>query len=393
MVPRVDEQYIVVVKATSAAQLPPGHALILDVPDGQWRIQNASAGASSLRGEMRGPATDLNDAYRRMPMRIGGAFGWLLLVANATIGDEVLVVAHGLQPRGDAVNLIAYETPSLTGQLPLRTRTVDPDLVVAVMQGGDRYAAVSSEAGAYYSRAVGRYRDALKYWTYETGLLAGEFLWLSAEVLSRALVEAEAASKRMTPKNLAQSKKVNGPDQLYRRARKQTIFLGEEDALEALEAASHGFEHGYGELDSVRQQSGPILRRAARCVRRALIKALNLPAAVEAAILDPSIEEPLPILPEMRAIAARVRVTDADVAPETIKDAIEVNVHFRAHSQTEGTFRYDPLNVPLGMEFDPATLLLQTTANLSLEFEQDGPPDQTSGDEGDERPTYMCGSW
>jgi hypothetical protein len=49
-------------------------------------------------------------------------------------------------------------------------------------------------------RAMESYRRALMYWVPESRLLAGEFLFIAAETLSRFLIESGAAERGISPR-------------------------------------------------------------------------------------------------------------------------------------------------------------------------------------------------
>jgi hypothetical protein len=101
-------------------------------------------------------------------------------------------------------------------------------------------------------RAIESYRRALSNWVPERLLMAGEFLFIAAETLSRCLIETRSAEKGITPKNLAQLSKEPSPDGLRHRYLREEVFAGDLEALEAVRAASDGFEHGYMATTGVR---------------------------------------------------------------------------------------------------------------------------------------------
>ena len=238
-----------------------------------------------LRAEIRGAATGLQDAQQRLGARAGSLLPLVALAANAAHADPALVVAHGLSPDVDQpAEWIAYEWPPASEYVPPHSRTIEPNLVGALLEGGDRF-----PSAGYHGRAVGLYREALKHWTPETELLAGEYLWMATEALSRGVVEAEATQRAITPQNLAQLHGVSGPPALYARAREQTIFKGDAAIVSTLQQASDGFEHGYRDLDAVREMLHPILLEVTKRVRQALIEVLALDPEHEKALLAPRV--------------------------------------------------------------------------------------------------------
>jgi hypothetical protein len=319
-------QYLVVIRAISAAHLPFDDPLVAQLPDVHCVVKSEHVGGEdgwpiSLRGEARGTAADIDDAQRRLGDVVAGLLPLVALAANAAHADPALVVAHGTTVSESSPDeWIGYEWQPPSTCFPPPARPVSANLVGALLAAADRY-----PSDGYHGRAVGLYREALKYWTPESTLLAAEYLWMAAEALSRGIVEAEAAKGGMTPRNLARQRKVSGPPALYQLARKQVIFDGDAEALQALESASDGFEHGYMPIPDVRSLTEPILERAARCVRRALISVLDMPEAETKTLLNPDFDEPRGLVPPMKILRGELRLSDPAIAPSEIEDAVEMD--------------------------------------------------------------------
>jgi hypothetical protein len=224
---------------------------------------------------------------------------------------------------------IAYEWPAPNTYFPPQSRTVPANHVGALLEAADRY-----PSAGYHGRAVGLYREALNYWTPESTLLAAEYLWMATEALSRGIVEAEAAQRKITPGNLAQLRKVAGPPILYKLAREE-MFADDAEALDALSKSSEGFEHGYMPIPNVRALAEPVLERAARKVRRALISVLDLDATVAGELLDPDLDEPRGMVPALKVLRGEVRVTDPSVVPDRLADAVEVDWESQGEREVE----------------------------------------------------------
>jgi hypothetical protein len=385
-------EYVVVARATSAAQFPAGRTLKLDLPEGTAVLETeyiTGAGGLPLgmRGTLRGQATSVSDAQRRMTARLSSVMRWMGLVGNAAQTDTATVVAHGVEVRDGAVEFVAYGRPADVADMPPKPRTIHPDSMAAFIDGLNRYGADSAEAVSLYDRAVGNYCQAVRYWIPEQVLLAGEYLWLATEALSRAMVEVEAARCGLNLNNLARKRGIAKPA-LYPAARGR-IFDGHPDALTALSEASEGFEHGYADLDSVRSGFAPVLSVAARCVRRALITELSLPPQAEVEILDPSRDDPLPIVPEVHRFLGQIRAIEGSTAPDRIEDVVEAFWGFGPVSagptpggpsglgrDASATLK----NAPPGMEFS-GVHRVRSSASMSLQGQvitpaaADGTPD------------------
>jgi hypothetical protein len=317
--------YLVVVRAISAAQLAFNDPLVAQLPDAHCVIKSEHVGGEdgwplALRGEASGTADDIECAQRRLSEAVSGLLPLVALAANAAHADPSLVVAHGTTPSESApAEWIAYEWPAPSTHFPPQSRTVPTNLVGALLEAADRY-----PSAGYHGRAVGLYREALKYWTPESTLLAAEYLWMATEALSRGIVEAEAAERNMTPGNLAKLRKVAGPPTLYRLARERVVFSEDAEALDALGKASEGFEHGYMPIADIRALAEPILERAACRVRHALISVLDMPEVDAAALLATDFDEPRGLVPPIRILRGKLQVNDPSLAPTEVEDAVEV---------------------------------------------------------------------
>lgn len=353
--------YLVVVRAISAAHLPFNDPLVAQLPDAHCVVKSEHVGGENgwpvaLRGEARGTAIDLDDAQRRLSEVVSGLLPLVALATNAAHADPALVVAHGTAPsKSSPAEWVGYEWPAPSTYFPPQARTVPADRVGALLEAADRY-----PSAGYHARAVGLYREALKYWTPESTLLAGEYLWMATEALSRGIVEADAAGQNITPSNLAKLRKVASPSILYRQAREQVIFDEEDqEALEALSKASEGFEHGFMPIPDVRALAAPILDRAVRKVRHALISVLDMPEADKAALLSPDLDEPRGLSPPMKVLRGKLQVNDPSLAPNEIESAVEMDWESQGERQIErdaagklivtGTMKATLRDLPEGM--------------------------------------------
>jgi hypothetical protein len=175
-------------------------------------------------------------------------------------------------------------------------------------------------------RAAESYRRALGHWVPEEQLLAGEFLFIAAETLSRFLLQSRAAAQGISRKNLVRLSGFATDASLRRQYLEDEIFAGDSDALTALESASNGFEHGYMSVDEVRGLLEPVLKRSFGHVRRALITESGVSASDSASLLDPAYQDPRGLVPAIRFVQGELSRTDRskpaprmDVAPMEIE--------------------------------------------------------------------------
>jgi hypothetical protein len=241
----------------------------------------------------------------------------LALAGNAAIADPLAVVVHGLdltrpQPfRG-------YATPDAGEWFPPGERRLDTEGTLALIEAIGRH-----PQGGLLHQAVEAYRGALGHWIPEQRLMAGEFLFMTAETLSRFLSESRAGSLGITPKNHARLLKVSSPSALRRQYLSDEVFAGDTDALEAMEGASNGFEHGYMSIDQVRGLLDPVLERAMGHVRRGLITASDIDVEIQNRLLAENYAEPRGLVPEISFVTGELRCLDP-AQPPTELSGIEL---------------------------------------------------------------------
>ena len=190
--------------------------------------------------------------------------------------------------------------------------------------------------------------------------MAGEFLYIATETLSRFLIESRAAERRITPTNLARLEKAPSKDALRARYIRDEIFADDTGAYEAIKAASDGFEHGYMAVQDVRGLMEPVLERSMGLVRQALIEATGVEAEAKQILLGDEYSEPRALVPPIRVITGQLARKDQtkpappDLArlelelphPEmTVKEQADGRVDF--DFKTDVKALYMPQNVEL----------------------------------------------
>jgi len=147
----------------------------------------------TIHGEIRGPGESLEEAQPRLARAIGNTLPMIALSANAAVADPFAIATYGLDIT-EAQPFIGYRTPGADEWFPPGKRAIDLDGTLALMEAMGRLAQAE-----LLHRAVEAYRRALSYWIPEQQLLAGEFLFVAAETLSRFIVESRAATGAMEP--------------------------------------------------------------------------------------------------------------------------------------------------------------------------------------------------
>jgi hypothetical protein len=277
----------------------------------------------TIHGEIRGEADTIERAEPLLASAIGGVLPIIALAANAAVADPLAIATYGL-PLDSPKPFIAYSTPAAHTWFPPGKRRIPREATAALMDAVDGL----THKGILL-RAIESYRRALSHWTPEEALLAGEFLFIAAETLSRFLIEEEAAKKGITPKNLARLKGANDPDDLRRKLLEQDVFRGHQRDLEALRAASDGFEHGYMTVDDVRDLMEPVLAACFGHLRQALIAAAEVPAPQRRNLLAAEFDEPRGLVPVFKLIRGEMRRHDPAMATPTPEQVAQLDLEWK----------------------------------------------------------------
>ncbi len=293
--------------------------------------------AVTIHGEIRGEGSSLDEAQPRLGRAIASTFPLIALAANAAIAPPLPIAAHGLD-LASPQRFVGYQTPGPNEWFPPGARKIDVPATTALATK-----VVNHPESALLQRAIETYRRALSHWVPEEHLLAGEFLFISAETLSRFLIESRAATRGVSPKNLARLEGAQSEKQLRWRFLRDEIFAGDEAALDAMTQASNGFEHGYMAIDEVRGLISSVLEQSFGFVRRALIDASGADAASRNRLLGESYDEPRGLVPVVRSARGHLSRRDDGQPPgEMPGGAIELEWDVRllhVASNPHGTAR------------------------------------------------------
>lgn len=296
--------------------------------------------AVTIHGEIRGEGASLEEAEVRMANALRAPLPVLAVASNAAVGEMLLVASHGLdlfQPQP----FVGYWTPAAEEWLPPGDRRIDLAATRALLE-----AVVDQSQAEVLLRAYEAYRRALSHWFPEELLLAGEFLYVAAETLSRFLIEQRAENQGMTPKNLAKLEHAGGPDSLRSRYLRDEIFAGDAAAFEAMNAASNGFEHGYLSIAEVRGLFQGTLAHSMGLVRRALIEAAQPPDVAKETLLH-GYDEPRGLPPTFAFVRGNISAVDPSNPPVLDGGAIELDWKRPQVSVTTNSTGEPEINIPL----------------------------------------------
>lgn len=194
-------------------------------------------------------------------------------------------------------------------------------------------AAMSPDDSAWIHRAALQYATALDYWQPGRELFAVQHAFLAAEVLSRVVVNRQLLLTRYNRDQLARSWGVRRSD-LEETVRTALIF--NDSTLSAtVESISNGFEHGYETIPQLHREAARVRDEACRCVRKAILGVLDLPAETATALAHPNYENPARTDATGSALVgvvtgATAELDDGSCLP--MLDVRGVDVHFREES-------------------------------------------------------------
>jgi hypothetical protein len=314
-------------RAYAAAHLDLEQHIEITWPDAKAYLQSEYTGGSSgrayavtLYAEILGEAACLEDAQLRLSALIGNALPIVALAANAAIDNPRAVGVFGLnliEPQ----EFMWYAGPQASDFFPPGLRKIHPDATLDLMTAIGHHAQTD-----LLQRAAECYRNALSNWFPEHLLMAGEFLFIAAETLSRCLVETRASERGITPKNLARLVGASGPKNLRNKYLRDEIFAGDDQALQAMKDASNGFEHGYMAVQDVRGLIEPILERSMTLVRRALVLAADARPGAERILLGGDYSEPRALVPPLHIVRGELARKDETKPPPSDLHTLEFDL-------------------------------------------------------------------
>jgi hypothetical protein len=195
--------YAIRVRAYAAAHFDFDEHLVVRWPDASaWFVSEYTGGDDgraypvTIHGEIRGVGQLLGDAEQRLGAAVRNVFPVLSLAANAAMADPLAVASYGLD-LSTPQPFTGYETPQAHDWVPPGARRFDLEATLALLTAVGQHPHTD-----LLPRAIESYRRAVGHWVPEERILAGEFLFIAAETLSRFLIECRAHAAGMTP-NLA----------------------------------------------------------------------------------------------------------------------------------------------------------------------------------------------
>lgn len=359
----VASSFAVRLRAYAAAHFSLDQHLVIRWPDATATLQSEYTGGSTGRaypvtlfGEIRGTADSLDDAQMRLGASLSNALPIVALAANAAIGDPMPIGAFGFDLSQGPQEFMWYAVRYAKRFFPPGLRQIDGAATLALMTGVGTHPQTT-----ILHRAIESYRRALENWVPERMLMAGEFLYVTAETLSRFLIEARSSQKGITPKNLARLVGESGPDALRDRYLRDEIFAGDEDSLAAMRDASDGFEHGYMDINDVRNLVESKLARSMAFIRQSLVRAANIDPAMESVILSSAYDEPRGLVPPIFILRGDLTVKDPTKPAPPDLDTLELDFPL-----PEPTAIEKGGDEPVEIKFQPNLTVLSLPENVAV---------------------------
>jgi hypothetical protein len=290
-----DVEYTIVLRSRSGARVRPGYYIDLsDFPDGlgglvQLRISNRwdDIGLDhpvprELWMAVRAKAQSLDAAVRSATTAASTVAIILSFCVNALVEPPALHLVFNSTEGLSRREFLEVFLPDERGQ-PRIARWIDVDSLVTF----GRAAYASPEARRLF-RALAQYQVALRYWNTGSQVLALAHLYITCEVITKAVLRINQTRLGITEVEQAQLLGVDITDKKWRAmaeafARRDYIFKGDKAMYEAARKASDAFEHGSADLGNVRQTADSVTRELFDLVRSAI---LALVPSLDQAVAD-----------------------------------------------------------------------------------------------------------
>jgi hypothetical protein len=278
-----DVEYTIVLRSRSGARVRPGYYIDLsDFPDGlgglvQVHISNRwdDIGLDhpvprELWMAVRAKAQSLDAAVRSATTAASIVAIILSFCVNALVEPPALHLVFNSTEGLSRREFMEVFLPDERGQ-PRIARWIDVDSFFAF-----GHAAYASPEARRLFRALAQYQVALRYWNTGSQLLALAHLYITCEVLTKAVLRVHQTRLGITEEEQAQLLGVDITDKQWRRmaevfARREYIFKGDKAIYDAARKASDAFEHGSADLGNVRQTAESVTRELFALVRSAML--------------------------------------------------------------------------------------------------------------------------
>jgi hypothetical protein len=232
----------------------------------------------------------------------------LTVAANAYVEDPVLITAYRVDAGVDERDwILRYQPPE--HPVPPNTREIAKDAAAALIAASEHH-----PSRRRFGRVLAFYREALRYAQTASVLLAVEYLHVAAETLTPLLVEQVCwdlgIDKDQLRRRYGIEPSEKGDGVLLGQVRLHEIYGGDAELRHTVEQVSNGFEHGFEELDRVRELAAGVVREAGERVREALMRAAHLPPEQLTLLTGEDFSVPMPLFNSEYLYVGKMRVSD-----------------------------------------------------------------------------------
>ncbi len=289
-------EYVVVLRAPSSARFLPEEGMELNVKAPtlglehvrvraftRWADENGQQLPRELIIEVRGAAPSLGEAAARFAALARPIATLAGFVANVRVGALEVHLAYDCTAGKE-------ERPFMETFLPDERGAVSEGRIIRLhlMEATSlAFITLNSDAGRI-ARALRHYELALREWYIGGEWLALNHLWITAENLTKAVIQRTLSKRGITAKELAQEHSLvtddphrpRWKDLLGARVRERAIFAGDTVTYRTAKDASDGIEHGIWELDKVAAHALKSADKTFEYIRRTLVDLLGLEPAL-----------------------------------------------------------------------------------------------------------------
>ncbi len=225
--------------------------------------------------------------------------------------------------------------------------------------------AAESPHAARLFRALAQYQVALRYWNTGSQILALAHLYITCEVLTKAVQRLHEHRLGLTAMQHAALLGVDVTQGNWKHiaeafTRREYIFEGDKDIYDAARKASDDFEHGKADLANVRQVALTVTRELFDLVRSAILSLVpSLSISITEFLMS---RQPIDISPLYRQFTGFI-VSDTPSDPLNLGVEGELFPTLRWHSRIKAA-RFEDDKLVIEPE---ETMTVQFAANLRLE--------------------------
>jgi hypothetical protein len=228
---------------------------------------------------VRGEAENLEQALGAFGQSLAVLGPILALAVNADIPEFEYDLAYDCTTATDEHRITQwFRRPEAVPEIR-KQRPINPQLTQSVING-----VLTHPDGSRAYRACVQYQEALANWERGAELLAVMHLWMSVEALTKAFLRAECASQGLDDDALCDSWGIEKKN-LDSEVRRRLIFNADDQCYRDTRDTSDGLEHMFQDFPTLHSNAAACRDGAARHVRAAIFRLIDVSAA-DASILE-----------------------------------------------------------------------------------------------------------